>query len=147
MPWHPLDDGVVPEPDWGQLYDGQRPDPTTDTTVHTSHPAPAEPELEPEPELAEPDWDALRGDGPLVDEPDPDPPATRRAPPRRRARRPHAADISDPVVDTPGGLIRRSRTPMGNHRGDLDQTELQAYEREPRFVRMMRRRNWDHWRV
>jgi hypothetical protein len=36
---------------------------------------------------------------------------------------------------------------MGNHRGDLDRIELQAYEREPRFVRMMRRRNWDHWRV
>ena len=166
MPWHPLDDDDGnPEPDWGQRHEGPRPVPDTVITMRVAQPQPAEPEPhpEPEPDPAGPDLDALyavwAAHYPFRDERDPDAPwdtlvpsesrraTMRRAPSRRRARSTPDDDLSDPVVDTPGGLIRRSRSPMGNHRGDLDAIELKAYEQEPRFVRMMRRRHFAHWRA
>ena len=166
MPWHPLDDDDGnPEPDWGQRHEGPRPVPDTVITMRVAQPQPAEPEPhpEPEPDPAGPDLDALyavwAAHYPFRDERDPDAPwdtlvpsesrraTMRRAPSRRRARSTPDDDLSDPVVDTPGGLIRRSRGPMGNHRGDLDAIELKAYEQEPRFVRMMRRRHFAHWRA
>jgi hypothetical protein len=162
MPWHPLDEGVVPEPDWGQYHEGPRPTPDTVITMRVTQPQPAEPAPTPKPKPKPKPRPAQTraGDGALLAELHP--PATglwrvpgesRRAtmsfhaPPRRRARSTPDEDLTDPIVDTPGGLIRRSRSPMGNHRGDLDRIELMAYSREPRFVRMMRRRHWDHWRA
>jgi hypothetical protein len=159
MPWHPLDDDDDnPEPDWGQRHEGPRPVPDTVVTMRvTQPPAPTpKPRPKPKPRPAQ----TRAGDGVLLDALFPHgtglfrlPSDSRRAtmrfhaPPRRRARSTPDDDLSDPVVDTPGGLIRRSRSPMGNHRGDLDQIELQAYEQEPRFVRMMRRRHFAHWRA
>jgi hypothetical protein len=164
MPWHPLDDDDDnPEPDWGQYHEGPRPVPDTVITMRVAQPAEPEPPSEPAPDPAGPDFDALYAlwaeHYPFRDERDPDAPwdtlvpcesrraTMRRAPSRRRVRPTPEDDLSDPVVDTPGGLMRRSRVPMGNHRGDLDQIELRAYEQEPRYVRMMRRRHWDHWRA
>jgi hypothetical protein len=158
MPWHPLDEGVVPEPDWGQYHEGPRP--TPDTVITQPQPAEPAPTPKPKPKPKPRPAQTRAGDGALLAELHP--PATglwrvpgesRRAtmsfhaPPRRRARSTPDEDLTDPIVDTPGGLIRRSRSPMGNHRGDLDRIELMAYSREPRFVRMMRRRHWDHWRA
>jgi hypothetical protein len=168
MPWHPLDeDDGTPEPDWGQRHEGPRPVPDTVVTMRVTEPQPAaplpEPKPDPDPGTAGPDFDALYAvwaeHYPFRDERDPDAPwatlvpcesrqaTMRRAPSRSRVRPTPDEDQSDPVVDTPGGLIRRSRSPMGNHRGDLDAIELKAYEQEPRFVRMMRRRHFDHWRA
>ena len=163
MLWHPLDDDDDnPEPDWGQRHEGPRPTPDTVITMRVTQPQPAAPTPQPKPKpKPKPKPAQTRaGGGALLAELHP--PATglwrvpgesRRAtmsfhaPPRRRARPTPDDDLIDPVVDTPGGLIRRSRSPMGNHRGDLDRIELMAYSREPRFVRMMRRRHWDHWRA
>jgi len=159
MLWHPLDDDDDnPEPDWGQYHEGPRPVPDTVITMRVAQPQPTEPAPTPKPKPRPAQTRA--GDGPLLAELHP--PATglwrvpgesRRAtmsfhaPPRRRARSTPDDDLIDPVVDTPGGLIRRSRRPMGNHRGDLDAIELKAYDQEPHFVKVMRRRHWDHWRV
>ena len=163
MPWHPLDeDDGNPEPDWGQRHEGPRPTPDTVITMRVSQPQPAAPTPKPKPKPKPKPRPAQTraGDGPLLDALFPHgtglfrlPSESRRAtmsfhaPPRRRARSTPDEDLTDPIVDTPGGLIRRSRSPMGNHRGDLDQIELMAYSREPRYVRMMRRRHWDHWRA
>ena len=155
MPWNPLDDDDDnPEPDWGQRHEGPRPTPDTVITMRVLPPAPAESPPRPKPRPVKTRYE----DGPLLDELNP--PAaglwragvSRRATMSfyavsRRARSTPDEDQSDPVVDTPGGLIRRSRSPTGNHRGDLDQIELQAYAQEPRFVRMMRRRHFAHWRA
>ena len=163
MPWHPLDeDDGNPEPDWGQRHEGPRPTPDTVITMRVTQPQPAAPTPKPKPKPKPKPRPAQTraGDGPLLDALFPHgtglfrlPSESRRAtmsfhaPPRRRARSTPDEDLTDPIVDTPGGLIRRSRSPMGNHRGDLDQIELMAYSREPRYVRMMRRRHWDHWRA
>ncbi|MEE2638315.1 MAG: hypothetical protein VYE68_13925 [Acidobacteriota bacterium] len=165
MPWHPLDeDDGNPEPDWGQYHEGPRPTPDTVVTMRVTQPQPAAPTPKPRPKprpTPKPRPAQTRaGEGALLDDLFPHgtglfrlPSESRRAtmrvhaPPRRRARSTPDKDQSDPVVDTPGGLIRRSRSPMGNHRGDLDAIELRAYEQEPRFVRMMRRRHFDHWRA
>jgi outer membrane biosynthesis protein TonB len=166
MPWHPLDeDDGNPEPDWGQYHEGPRPTPDTVVTMRVMQPQPAAPTPKPRPKPRPKPKPKPRpaqtraGEGALLDELYPPatglwrPPGESRratmrfhAPPRRRARSTPDKDQSDPVVDTPGGLIRRSRSPMGNHRGDLDAIELRAYEQEPRFVRMMRRRHFAHWR-
>ena len=157
MPWPPLDEGVVPEPDWGQRHDyGPRPVPDTVVTMRVTQPQPATPRPKPKPRPAQ----TRAGGGALLDDLFPHgtglfrlPSESRRAtmrvhaPSRSRVRPTPDEDQSDPVVDTPGGLIRRSRSPMGNHRGDLDQIELMAYSREPRYVRMMRRRHFAHWRA
>ena len=165
MLWHPLDDDDDnPEPDWGQRHEGgPRPVPDTVITMRVLPPAPAEPPPRPKPRpkptpKPRPVKTRYGEDGPLLDELNPPAAGLWRAGVSRRATMSFYAvsrrvrptpdeDLSDPVVDTPGGLIRRSRSPMGNHRGDLDQIELQAYEQKPRFVRMMRRRHFAHWRA
>jgi hypothetical protein len=162
MPWHPLDeDDGNPEPDWGQRHEGPRPTPDTVVTMRVMQPQPAAPKPRPKPRPTPKPRPAQTraGGGALLDDLFPHgtglfrlPSESRRAtmrvhaPSRSRVRPTPDEDQSDPVVDTPGGLIRRSRSPMGNHRGDLDQIELMAYSREPRFVRMMRRRHFAHWR-
>jgi len=137
MRWHELDVGPS-EPDWGQRHDGPRPtpEPAPDVTVHV-----AEPEPDPEPE---PDWDHLRDEPPVdelpVDEPDPGP-APRGA--RRPTRNRHA--FSDPVIDTPGGLIQRPRQRLGSRRGDLETIELAAYYASPKWILVQRRKHNAHW--
>ena len=131
---HPLDVGP-PEPDWGQRNDDPR-DPDPAVTVRA-----ADPDPEPDPE---PDWDHLWGESPVdappVDEPDPDP-APRGA--RRATLDRHV--FSDPVVDTPGGLIQRPRQRLGSRRGDLETIELAAYYASPKWILVQRRKHNAHW--
>ena len=153
MSWHELDVGP-PEPDWGQRHDGPRPepDPEPDVTFHVAEPDPdpdPEPDVtffvtEPEPD-PEPDWDRLRGDEPQVDEPPVDEPDPDPAPRGVRHVTSTRHVFSDPVIDTPGGLILRPRQRLGSHRGDLETIELGAYYKEPKWVLVMKRRNNAHW--
>ena len=78
-------------------------------------------------------------------------PRPKRVPKPKRVdtpRRDTSTDDLDPhPSEMPGGLIRRSRERLKtSHRGDLEQIELQSYFREPKWVRMIRRKNYDHWR-